>query len=110
VIADAYTNLRSIPSYLVTLEYFEQLKHVLTKDGIVIINILAKPTFSDQYSKHIDNTIKQAYGSCTVLPLHYIDAVTNILYICKPDVQPQDQKIYTDNLNTSTTDAFSSKI
>jgi spermidine synthase len=40
VMLDAYTDGGMIPQHLATVEYFEELKTVLNKDGVVVVNVL----------------------------------------------------------------------
>lgn len=106
IISDAYSNIENIPAYLLTVQYMRDIKNRLTNNGVAIFNIIANPMLADSYSKRIDNTIRAVFGNCMVTPLNYIDAPTNIIYICKKADNEADNKIYTDNLNTSTTDSF----
>lgn len=106
IIADAYTNVKYIPPHLVTREYMQSIWNRLSQKGIAILNIIAKPTLSDPYSKRIDNTIRSVFANCMSVPVNYWDAPTNVVYICFKGDNRLDKKIYTDNLNTSTTDSF----
>lgn len=106
IISDAYTNIRSIPSHLVTQEYFAAIKQKLAPGGIAIFNVIAIPTFKDKYSKRMDNSIRSVFSNCTVTPILYSDKPTNIIYVCNANDQQNDKTYYSDNLNTSTTDFF----
>lgn len=106
IIVDAYSNLRSIPSYLLSYEFFHEMQTILQKNGVIILNVIARPTLSDLYSKRIDNTIRLALKNCTSTPAHYSNQPANIIYVCHANAVNDDTKIYSDNLNTATTDAF----
>jgi spermidine synthase len=106
IISDAYSNTISMPSHLLTREYVSEVQHRLLQDGVAIFNIIAKPNLADPYSKRIDNTIRSVFRNCNSVPLHYANAVTNILYVCTNASNQADKTIYSDNLNTVTTDYF----
>lgn len=106
IITDVYSNFRTIPFHLLTREYMAEVKQKLAKNGTAIFNIIAKPTLADPYSKRIDNTIRAVFQNCTVIPLSYQKEPTNILYLCTNTSNQNDHTIYSDNLNTSSTDYF----
>ncbi len=108
ILADAYSDIKSVPAHLITREYIMQVRKHLTKNGVAIFNILANPMLSDSYSKRIDNTIRSVFPNCMVIPVRYTNKVTNVLYTCSNNTTYQsDRVIYSDNLNNSTTDSFS---
>lgn len=106
IVSDTYTDIKAIPSQLLSKEYIEQIRDHLLPNGVAIFNIIANPTLSDKYSARIDNTIRHIFSQCMVSPDAYANRYTNILYVCfKRD--HVDHKIYSDNWNNSTIDAFS---
>jgi len=109
IISDVYSNAFTIPTHLLTREYFIQIQHSLRDHGIAILNMVAKPTLEDAYSQGIDNTIRSVFTHCMVIPLQYTSMATNILYVCKnePSDLQQNANIYLDNLNRTTLDFFS---
>lgn len=107
IVVDAYSNITSIPAHLLTAQFMHETKKRLKNNGYVLINIIANPFFNDAYSRRIDNTIRNAFGSCAVAPLHYRNAITNIIYVCNNHTDMQDNVVYTDNLNNSTMDSYS---
>ncbi len=107
IIADAYSDIKSIPAHLITQEYIGQIRKHLSENGVAIFNIVANPMLIDSYSKRIDNTIKSVFPNCMTVPDTYANNPTNILYVCTKDHAYQSEKmIYSDNLNNSTTDSF----
>lgn len=106
IVVDAYSNIRTIPAHLLTLQYMIEIKRKLTANGTVIFNIIALPTLSDPYSKHIDNTIRSVFHNCMATPEHYGNDPSNILYICNNTNNQNEKTIYTDNLNNATMDSF----
>ena len=106
IIVDAYSNLKALPTQLSTREYMRDVKMRLAIDGIAIFNIIANPMLVDAYSKCIDNTIRGTFKNCMVIPERYSNQITNILYVCRNASNQNDNRTYTDNLNTATTDSF----
>ena len=106
IVVDAYSNIHTIPAHLLTYEYMQSIRSRLTLNGTVIFNMIAKPTLSDPYSKRIDNTIRSVFKNCMVIPNHYHNEITNILYVCSNQDNQQEAKFYKDNLSSATTDSF----
>lgn len=105
IVSDTYSDIRTIPTHLLTKEFMHAIQNRLTKNGIVIFNIVANPMLSDPYSKRIDNTIRSVFANCMAIPVVYANASSNILYVCHNNLR-DDKQIYTDNFNNSTTDSF----
>lgn len=106
IVVDTYSDIKSMPSYLLTYEYMQVLRSRLLPNGVVIFNIIANPLLSDSYSKRVDNTIRAVFSSCMVVPNVYADRATNIIYTCSAKNNQADRVVYSDNLNTATTDSF----
>lgn len=106
IVLDAYSDVKAIPAHLLTIEFMNEIKQRLTKDGVAIFNVVANPWLSDPYSKRIDNTIRAIFANCISVPNSYINRPTNVIYACHNTHTVNDNTIYSDNLNTSTTDSF----
>ncbi len=106
IISDAYTHRFSIPSYLLTREYFLNLRSALHSDGYALFNLIASPLLDDAYSKRVDNTIASVFPNCMKIPLDYKKGLTNIVYVCKKSSQEYDTMLYKDNLNRAELDFF----
>src|SRR4029078_4230483 len=103
---DVYNGI-AIPTHLVTKEYFTEIKSKLKKHGLAILNVIAHPYLQDNYSKHIDNTIRSVFKNCMVTPLQYNASISsNILYVCMQSDNENNNAIYTDNLNRADTEYF----
>lgn len=105
IVADAYTGM-NIPAHLLTREYMISIQQRLNNNGIAIFNIIANPMLTDAFSKRVDNTIRTIFSNCMAIPENYTNDTTNIIYVCAKRASTYDHKIYTDNLNTVTTDSF----
>lgn len=104
IVSDAYSNQSTIPTSLLTHEYFQDLSDHLLPSGFMIVNIIANPYFTDNYAKSISNTIHSVFPHCIIIPMDWENALTNVLYVC-PKVSPY-QALYSDNLNSVTLDFF----
>lgn len=107
IVIDVYSNTKAIASHLMTREYIQDVQKRLKQSGIAIFNIVANPMLTDHYSQRVDNTIRAVFNRCMVMPGNYTNSLANILYVCRNNSTQPDKVIYTDNLNTSTTDFFS---
>ncbi|MEE9452569.1 MAG: hypothetical protein V3V61_07430, partial [Gammaproteobacteria bacterium] len=72
--------------------------------GIAVFNIIANPLLNDNYSKRVDNSIHYVFPNCMKVPLRYVNALANIIYVCHKSAQEDDRTIYTDNMNRATLD------
>lgn len=106
IVVDTYTNIHSIPSHLLTVEFVQSIRQHLLEHGIAVFNVVAGAFFDDPYSKRIYNTIHAGFGDCTILPKTYAYKPTNVLFVCQKNKVMADNQIYTDNKNTSTVDAL----
>ena len=107
IVLDVFSDYKAIPAHLLTYEFMINVKKHLTDNGYALFNIIASPTFHDAYSRRIDNTIRAAFGSCVVTPVHYKTEYSNLVYACPKNSRTDDHTIYVDDLNNSTTDSFS---
>ncbi len=83
VISDVYSSKHIIPSHILNLEYFSNIKSILEPHGVAIFNIIATPSLNDNYSWDIDTKIRKIFPSCMSIPLHYFtNKVSNIIYVC----------------------------
>lgn len=108
IVGDTYSHRMSIPTHLLTREYFVAVKRALNEDGYAIFNIIMNPILNDVYSKRVDNTIRSVFLNCVNTPLNYSHNLTNMIYVCKKSLQEKNKMVYTDNLNRSTWDSFKS--
>lgn len=106
IFSDVYAHQATIPPSLLTAEYFQALAQHLNPEGMLIINIIANPSFRDDYARIVFNTIHLVFPYCALVPLNFADPLANIIYIC-PKVA-LTQAVYRDDLNTSTQDFFNS--
>lgn len=107
IVVDLYSNDISIPSHVITREFYQNVKEHLSVNGSVVMNIIAKPYFSDDFSRNIDATIRSVFSPVNRHLVHgYNPWVENkhevntvYVYVDRPHFN-EPVKIYTDNLNT----------
>lgn len=108
ILLDAYFGDRTIPEYLVTKEFFLQVREHLKEDGIMLANFIISPNFESKFSRHIDNTLRSAFPHVSRFVVNEnFDLwnkdpykVGNIIYMYKNMPADQTNKIYTDDKNT----------
>ena len=61
ILLDAFLGGLSIPEHLVTKEFFGEVKDHVKPDGVVIANFIVSPSFSNLFSKNIDNTFRSVF-------------------------------------------------
>lgn len=71
IIIDVYTNKTSIPYFLLTRNFLQQLKTILKQNGYIIFNIIGKPDFSSNNIRHINQTINSELN-CLIIPNKFI--------------------------------------
>lgn len=99
VIANVFPNNQAITPMLLSYQHFSEIRDALSDDGTAIINVLARPTLSDLYSKRVDNTIRAVFPSCMGIPLAYDNQLTNIVYVCQKSGEERDNTIYTSEIH-----------
>ena len=104
IIIDVYSAVQSIPTNFVTIDFFEMIKSSLKQNGIMLANIISSPAFESNFSRRIDNTLREVfkhYLSRQIIqdynPYEY--NLANIVYIYYN--LPVDNTIYTINKNSA---------
>ena len=101
IILDVYSNSFQIPEGFITVEFMERLKSKVADNGIIIMNVIAKPNFTNDFSQVFDNTFHKVFTTNTQRQvIDYMnpwgEAVdSNILYIYYN--RYNDGRIYTIN-------------
>jgi predicted membrane-bound spermidine synthase len=102
IVLDAFLSRNSIPEHLSTIQYIENIKTKLQKNGIFVVNVIGRRDFTDQYTQNIHKTINTVFPYCFIQSSAYENEDTNIQYIC---MNSEDiGKIYTDDRNNSNSD------
>ncbi len=105
IVLDTYSSQHYIPMELITREYFQRAKNNLKENGILVLNAIAVPNFSDNFAMNLDNTLR------TVFPRNLHSQISrtfnawgkneqrNVIYVYYNI--PNNNTIYTINKNAS---------
>lgn len=112
IIIDAYSHQLTIPSHLLTVEFFAGVNRALSLRGHAIFNMVIDPLLNDPYSRSIDGGLRAVFKQCVSMPLHYLDKSVNVIYVCEFNEQLDMNKVlsaenpeyYTDDHNRATWD------
>jgi len=61
IIVDAFSNPKTIPPQLLTVEFYKRIKDHLKDDGTVALNFVISPSLRDASSVKIDNTLRTVF-------------------------------------------------
>ncbi|MCB1784140.1 MAG: fused MFS/spermidine synthase [Alphaproteobacteria bacterium] len=108
IFLDAYLGGFSIPEHLSTREFYMQVKSHLKDNGVLIVNFIMQPSFSNQFTRRLDNTFRSVfpYYSREVIDENYFlwsgmtDNYVNVAYIYLKQPDENQGEIYTDDKNT----------
>lgn len=107
IVTDAYSNRMSIPTQLLTQEFFEDIKAALRPNGVAIFNVVAPALLNTPYAQRVDNTLRSVFGHCSATPIVFNPkGLSNIIYVCANIQNSDDKTLYTDNLNRASLDTF----
>ena len=107
ILVDVYSSSKDIPVNFVTTDFFEMVKNHLTKNGIMLANIITSPSFKNKYATRLDNTLRHVFPcnlSRQVIDSKrqynpYANDLRNILYTYYN--YPSDTAIYTLDKNSA---------
>ncbi len=102
ILLDVYSNSYQIPEDLITVEFMQRIKSRVAPNGVIAMNIVVAPEFSDKYSRVFDNTFSAVFPYNTTRqvlgnfnPWHNTFGPSNVLYIYY-NIE-NDGRIYTIN-------------
>lgn len=109
IVLDLYRDPVSAPEYLITREFYRQVRDRLKPGGVAAGNYFASPSFSDLYSVRLDNTLRSVFPNINRQVINDYDPWnrgsdwTNIIYSYtdNPGISDRDAGIYTDDKNPS---------
>lgn len=65
IILDVYSNSFQIPEGFITVEFMERLKSKVADNGIIVMNVIARPDFNNKFSQVFDNTFHKVFTNNT---------------------------------------------
>lgn len=105
IILDTFTHQRSMPTHLVTKEFFNLIKSRIAEGGKLYVNVVFGKTQGASFKAGFDRTIRSVFDYCT--NQHHTVANTNYvnaLYACE-SLYSETRPVYTDRNNVALIDS-----
>jgi spermidine synthase len=99
VVVDAFSSHTSIPSHLVTREFWQDTRHALKPQGVLLVNLILDGKLETPYARNLLATIDGVFGRCAVEVLHKSQALSNVIISCYNSSQPGTTTPYSDERN-----------
>jgi predicted membrane-bound spermidine synthase len=109
VVVDVYSSHTSIPSHLVTREFWTASRRVLKPEGVLLANLILDGKLETPYARNLLATIDSIFGRCAVDVLHKAKALANVEVSCFASSQPAPSGIYVDEKNRADLDLARSR-
>ena len=109
VVVDVYSSHSSIPSHLVTREFWEGTRRVLKPDGALLANLILDGRLETPYARNLLATIDSVFGRCAVDVLHKAKTLANVEVTCFASSRPGKTGIYVDEKNQADLDLSRSR-
>ena len=109
VVVDVYSSHTSIPSHLVTQEFWEGARRVLKPDGVLLANLILDGRLETAYARNMLATIDSVFGRCAVDVLHKAKTLANVEVTCFASSKPGPTRIYVDEKNRADLDLARSR-
>jgi predicted membrane-bound spermidine synthase len=109
VVVDVYSSHTSIPSHLVTREFWEGTRRVLEPDGVMLANLILDGKLETPYARNLLATIDSVFGRCAVDVLHKGKTLANVEVTCFASSRPAATGIYVDEKNRADLDMARSR-
>ena len=104
VVVDVYSSQTSIPSHLVTREFWAGTRRALKPEGVLIANLILDGKLETPYARNLLATIDSVFGRCAVDVLHKAKNLANVEVTCFASSQPAPTGIYVDEKNRADLD------
>ncbi len=104
VVVDVYSSHTSIPTHLVTREFWLGARQVLKPDGILLANLIVDGKLETPYARNLLATIESVFGRCAVDVLHKGKPLANVEVACFASSRPSTGKLYVDEKNQADVD------
>lgn len=102
ILLDVYSNSYQVPESLITVEFMQRLKSRVAPNGIIALNMIVMPEFSDKYSRVFDNTFNAVFPYNTMRqvignfsPWRNTFGASNVIYVYYNT--ENDGRVYTIN-------------
>ena len=104
VVVDTYSSHTSIPSHLVTREFWHDIRRALKPHGVLLINLILDGRLESVYARNLLATIEDVYGRCATEVLHKNQLLSNVIVSCYATSRSGAVTPYTDERNTADLD------
>jgi predicted membrane-bound spermidine synthase len=104
VVVDAFSSHTSIPSHLVTREFWQDARRTLKPQGVLLINLILDGRLEAPYARNLLATLESVYGRCAVEVLHKTQPLSNVIVSCYQSSRPGPATPYTDERNGADVD------
>lgn len=109
VVVDVYSSHTSIPSHLVTREFWRDTRQALEPGGVLLANLILDGRLETHYARNLLATIESIYGRCAVEVLHKDKPLSNVILSCFASSQPGRTTLYQDELSRADSDLAASR-
>lgn len=109
VVVDVFSSHTSIPSHLVTREFWQDTRRILTPDGVLLANLILDGRLETPYARNLLATIENVFGRCAVEVLHKDKPLANVEVLCFASSRPTEIGIYSDEKNPADLDLARSR-
>ena len=109
IVVDVYSSHTSIPSHLVTREFWAGTRRVLKPDGVLLANLILDGRLETPYARNLLATIDSVFGRCAVDVLHKAKTLANVEVTCFASSRPAPAGIYVDEKNRADVDLARSR-
>ena len=104
VVVDVFSSHTSIPSHLVTREFWAGTRRALQPEGVLLANLILDGKLETPYARNLLATIDSVFGRCAVDVLHKGKPLSNVEVTCFASSQPGKTGIYIDEKNRADLD------
>lgn len=104
IVVDVYSSHTSIPTHLVTREFWNDTRQALKPDGVLLANLILDGKLATPYARNMLATIESIFGRCSVDVLHKGKPLANVEVTCFGSSQPSTGRWYVDEKNQADLD------
>ena len=104
MVVDAFSSHTSIPSHLVTQEFWQDTRRALLPQGVLLINLILDGRLESPYARNLLASIERVYGRCAVEVLHKDKPLSNVIVSCFQTSRARATLPYTDERNNADLD------
>jgi spermidine synthase len=104
VVVDAFSSHTSVPSHLVTREFWQDTRHAMKPLGILLVNLILDGKLETPYARNLLATLEGVFGRCAVEVLHKSHALSNVIVSCYNSSIPSTTTPYSDERNGADVD------